>query len=189
MRGRMLAIVSVGVAGAAVALAVTASASARIGGRTFGETYPVAFALCTNAHPGTLPAKLQPQAAAVITACETLENAFAPLVSTVDAAESAYLGTVSVQKALVAAACPQPVTDAVACAGARATARSAVATARTTERTAVATYRAAIEANRGAFWSTIQPLRGPRVGTRALRRALRRDRALRRALRRARLRA
>jgi hypothetical protein len=79
------------IAGAALALTltVTTSAFARAGDRPFAETYPVASALCVKAHAGTLGSKLvSRQAAAVITACDTLENAYGPLVSTVDAAEA-----------------------------------------------------------------------------------------------------
>jgi hypothetical protein len=152
---------TLGIAGAALALTltVTTSAFARAGDRPFAETYPVASALCVKAHAGTLGSKLQPQAAAVITSCDTLENAYGPLVSTVDAAESTYLGVVSTQKGLVTAACPRPVTDQSACAAARATAKSTVAAAKTTEQTAVTAYHTAVEANRTTFWSAISALR------------------------------
>ena len=152
---------TLGIAGATVALAltVTTSAFARAGDRPFAQTYPVASALCVKAHAGTLGSKLEPQAAAVITACDTLENAYGPLVSTVDAAEATYLSVVSKQKGLVTAACPKPVTNQSACAAARATAKSTIATARSTEQAAVTAYHTAIEANRTTFWSTISALR------------------------------
>jgi hypothetical protein len=152
---------TLGIAGAALALTLTmtTSAFARAGDRPFAQTYPVASVLCVKAHAGTLGPKLQPQAAAVITACDTLENAYGPLVSTVDAAESTYLSVVSTQKGLVTAACPMPVTNQSACAAARATAKSTIAAARMTEHTAATAYRTAIEANRTTFWNTIGALR------------------------------
>jgi hypothetical protein len=143
----------------AVMLASVTSAFARAGDRPFVQTYPVASALCAKARAGTLPAKLAPSAAAVTAACDTLENAFPPLVSTVDAAESTLLGTLSAQKALVATACLKPVTNKPACASARATAKSTDAAARSTNRAAAATYRGAVEANRMTFWSAISALR------------------------------
>lgn len=152
---------TLGIAGAVLALTLTATASAfaRAGDRTFADTYPVASTLCVKAHAGTLGPKLQPQAAAVVSACDTLQNAFGPLVSTVDAAEGTYLTVVSTQKGLVTAACPKPVTNHAACATARGTAKSTIAAAKTTEQTAVTAYKTAIEANRVTFWSTISALR------------------------------
>jgi hypothetical protein len=143
-----------------VTLTVTASAMARAGDRTAAETYPVATALCVNAHAATLPPRLEPSAAKVIVACDTLANAFGPLVSTVDAAEAQFLSTVSNQKSLVAAACPRPVKDHAACLAARTTKHTTNAAARVTLQSAVATFHTAVEANRTTFWSTIQPLRG-----------------------------
>ena len=100
MRRPMLGVV---VAATAVLLTVTASAMARDGDRTLGDTYPVATGLCVKGHAGGLPAKLEGKRTAVIAVCDTLDNAFAPLVSTVDAAEATYLNTLSAQRALVAA--------------------------------------------------------------------------------------
>lgn len=159
MRRKMLAVLG---AVAVASLAVSSSALARAGDRSVDQTYPVATTLCARAHAGTLPPKLAPQAAAVISACDTLVNAFAPLQSAVDAAEAAFLTTVSQQKALVAAACPRPVSDHAACHAARETKRTTIAAARSTRLTAATSYRAAIEANRTTFWTTIQSLRsGP----------------------------
>jgi len=124
------------------------------------QTYPVATALCVRAHAGTLPAKLQPSVSAVISACDTLENAFPPLVATVDAAESEYLSTVSSQKALVTAPCTRPVSNHGACATVRADVHAAIVTAHGNEAAAVLTFHTAVEANRKAFWSTIESLRG-----------------------------
>jgi hypothetical protein len=143
----------------AVMLASGTSAFARAGDRPFVQTYPVASALCAKAKAGTLPAKLVPSAAAVTAACDTLENAFAPLVSTVDAAEATLLSTLSAQKTLVASACVKPVTNQTACAGARATAKSTDTAARSTNRAAVVAYHGAIEGNRMTFWSAISALR------------------------------
>jgi hypothetical protein len=138
---------------------MSSSALARVGDRSVDQTYPVATALCARAHASTLPTKLAPQSAAVISACNTLVNAFAPLQSTVDAAEAAYLTTVSQQKALVAAACTRPVSDHAACNAARDTKTTTIATAATTRMNAATSYRTAIEANRTTFWATIQSLR------------------------------
>ena len=143
----------------AVSLTVTGSAMARAGDRTLAQTYPAATALCLRAHAGTLPPRLALHRAAVIEACNTLDNAFAPLVSTVDAAEATFLNTVAAQKALVAAACPRPVVDKVACDNARATARSTDSAALSTRQGAVMAFHTAVEANRNTFWTTIQGLR------------------------------
>jgi len=145
----------------AVSLAVTGSAMARAGDRTLAQTYPAATALCVTAHTGTLPPKLAAHRVTVIAACDTLDNAFAPLVSTVDSAEAAYLSTVAAQKALVAAACPRPVPASAkaACDSARATATSTDADALTTRQGAVTAFHTAIEANRTTFWNTVQSLR------------------------------
>jgi hypothetical protein len=156
MRRKMLAVLGAVVV---VSLAASSSALARAGDRAVIETYPVATVLCARTHAATLPPKLAPQATAVMTACDTLVSAFAPLQSTVDAAEAAFLTTVSEQKALVAAACPATVTDHAACHAARATAKATIATAATTRLNAANAYRAAIEANRTTFWSTIGSLR------------------------------
>ena len=151
-------LITVGTA-VAVSLTMSAGAMARAGDRTVVETYPVATALCVKAHTAVLPTKLAPKSAQVIAACNTLENAFVPLVSTVDGAEAAYLSTVANQKALVAAACPRPVTDKAACLAARTTARTTDGTARMTLRTAVTTFQNAVETNRLAFWAAISALR------------------------------
>jgi len=151
-----------GIAGAALlaSLALSSSALARAGDRTVEQTYPVATALCVGAHAGTLPPKLAPQSAAVIRACDTLINAFAPLQSTVDAAEATFLTTVSQQQDLVAAACKRPVSDHAACVAARETKHTTITNAANTRLSAAMTYRQSIEANRTTFWSTIQSLRG-----------------------------
>jgi hypothetical protein len=156
MRIRTLGVSAVTIA---VALTVTASAFARAGDRPFAQTYPVASALCARAEAGTLSAKLAPSATAVTTACDTLKNAFLPLVSTIDAAEATLLNTLAAQKALVGAACPIPVSDHAACASARATAKSTDMAARTTAQGAATAYHGAVEANRMTFWSTISALR------------------------------
>ncbi|HVC85093.1 MAG TPA: hypothetical protein VNC12_07550 [Solirubrobacteraceae bacterium] len=160
MRRQVLGIVGAAIA---VSLTVPGSALARAGDRTFAETYPAATALClrATAHPATLGRKLEPQAAAVIAACQTLDNAFLPLVSTVDAAEAALLNTIAAQKLLVATACPRPVptSEKAACQTARATAHTTDAAARSTRQTAVTAFHTAIEANRTTFWSTISSLR------------------------------
>jgi hypothetical protein len=147
------------VAAIAVTLTVAPSALARAGDRTLEHTYPVATGLCAKAHQSTLVPRLETKRAAVLAACDTLENAFAPLVVTVDAAEAQYLSTVASQKTLVAAACARPVKDKAACESARATARTTDAAARSTLASAVLAFHTAIEANRTTFWSTISSLR------------------------------
>ena len=147
------------VAAIAVMLTVTASASARAGDRSLAETYPVATELCAKAHTATLPPRLESKVASVIVACNTLENAFAPLVVTVDAAEAQFLSTVAAQRALVAAACTKPVKDHAACESARATARTTDRAALATRQAAVLAFHTAIEANRTTFWTTIAALR------------------------------
>ena len=160
MRRQMLGIVGAAIA---VSLTVPGSALARAGDRSFADTYPVASALCLKAaaHPATLGRRLEPNAATVVAACQTLDNPFLSLVSTVDAAEATLLNTISAQKLLVATACPRPVpaSEKAACEAARATAHTTDATARTTEQTAVEAFRTAIETNRTTFWSTIMSLR------------------------------
>ena len=147
------------VAAIAVMLTVTASASARVGDRTLIDTYPVATQLCVKAHASTLPPKLESKVASVIVACDTLENAFAPLVVTVDAAEAQFLSTLSDQRALVAAACTKPVKDHAACEAARATSRTTRLAALATRQAAVLAFHTAIEANRNTFWTTVAALR------------------------------
>lgn len=145
---------------AVASLGVSSSAFARAGDRGVDQTYPVATALCVKAHAGTLPARLAPQVSAVVSACDTLENAFPPLVATVDAAESQYLYVVSTQKGLVATACTRPVAVQATCATARRNARTTMIAAHGTEGTAVLAFHTAVETNRTTFWSTIQSLRG-----------------------------
>ena len=151
----------IGSAAAACVLAlVTASgAFARAGDRTAARTYPVASALCVSAHNDVLPRRLTAAKTQVLAACDTLLNAFGPLVATVDAAEATLLNTLSTQKGLVAAACPKPVVNAAACQAARSTAISVDGSARLTELGAVTAFHTAIEANRTTFWTTIQSLR------------------------------
>jgi hypothetical protein len=149
---------SIAVAGV-LALVVPGSAFARAGDRTLVETYPAATALCAKARAGLLAPRLARQRAQVLAACDTLENAFGPLVSAVDSAEAAYLTTVSNQRSLVATACVRPVADAAACRAARATRQSTDAAALAARVTAVAQFRASIDANRNTFWTTIQALR------------------------------
>jgi hypothetical protein len=166
MRRQVLGIVGAAIA---VSLTVPGSALARAGDRTFAETYPAATALClrATAQPATLGRKLEPQAPKVIAACQTLNNAFLPLVSTVDAAEAALLNTLAAQKLLVSTACPRPVpaSEKAACQAARATSRTTDTTARSTEHAAVTTFHTAIEANRTTFWSAIASLRSTATPT------------------------
>jgi len=152
-------------AACALPLSFAAGASARAGERTFVQTYPVASALCVRAHDGTLPASLASSRSQVIAACDALQNAFGPLVSAVDAAESTYLDTVSTERGDVATACAKPVTNRTACFDARQTARSTDETALSTRLSAVGTFHAAVEQNRATFWTTIAGLRRPPSGT------------------------
>jgi hypothetical protein len=156
MRRQMLGCIGAAIA---VMLTVTGSAFARTGDRTVVEAYPVATALCVKAHAGTLPRGLAPSAPQVLAVCDTLENAFAPLVATVDAAEAQFLTTIANQKALVAAACVKPVSDHAACLAARTTRRTTVSAALRTRQAAVLTFHTAIEANRTTFWTAISALR------------------------------
>ena len=162
MRRQVLGIVGAAIA---VSLTVPGSALARAGDRTFADTYPVASALCARAaaHPATLGPKLEPNAALVVIACQTLDNAFLTRVSTVDVAEATLLNTIAAQKLLVATACPRPVpaSEKAACTAARAT----DATARSTEQAAVTAFHTAIEANRTTFWSTVGSLRSTTTTT------------------------
>jgi hypothetical protein len=154
-RGLVGSIAAVG----ALALLAPAGASARAGERTLAETYPVATALCAKARIGALPPRLTGDRLQVLAACDTLENAFGPLVSAVDSAEAAYLTTVANQRTLVATACARPVANAPACRTARDNRRSTDAAALATRATAVAQFRASVRANRDAFWTTIRALR------------------------------
>lgn len=166
MRRQVLGIVGAAIA---VSLTVPGSALARAGDRTFADTYPVASALCVRAaaHPAALGPKLEPNAAAVVAACQTLDNPFLTIVSTVDAAEATLLNTISAQKLLVASACPRPVpaSEKAACEAARATAHTTDTNARTTEQAAVTAFHTSIEANRTTFWSTIGSLRSSTTTT------------------------
>ncbi len=148
------------VAGAcALTLAASGTALAHAGHRTFAHTYPVATILCQKAHANTLPSRLAASRSQVIAACNTLENAFGPLVATVDNAESTYLSTIAEQRTLVDTACARPVTNHAACQAARATRRSTDRAARSTLETAVATFHGAVETNRQTFWATIRSVR------------------------------
>jgi hypothetical protein len=154
-RGLVGSIAAVG----ALALLAPAGASARAGDRTLAETYPVATALCAKARSGALPPRLAGDRAQVLTACDTLENAFGPLVSAVDNAEAAFLTTLANQRTLVATACARPVADAAACRAARTTRRSADAAALAARAIAVTQFHASVKANRDTFWATIRALR------------------------------
>jgi hypothetical protein len=156
MRRQMLGFVGAAVA---VMLTVTPGALARAGDRTVVETYPVATALCARAHAGTLPPELAPSSPQVLALCDTLENAFAPLVSTVDAAEAQFLTTIANDRAAVGKACAKPVSDHAACLAARVARRAADDAALATRRSAVLAFRTAIEANRTTFWTGISALR------------------------------
>src|SRR3954470_16428751 len=68
------------------ALAAPATASAHQGAPGFGHTYPVANGLCTHAAAGKLPRRLQPSAAQVTQACDTLQAAFTQAQSDLQAA-------------------------------------------------------------------------------------------------------
>jgi hypothetical protein len=166
MRRQMLGIVGAAIA---VSLTVPGSALARAGDRSFADTYPVASALCVRAaaHPATLGQKLEPNAAAVVMACQALDGPFLGLESTVDTAEATLLNTIAAQKLLVASACPRPVpaSEKAACVMVRGTAHTTDATARSTEQAAVTAFHAAIEANRTTFWSTIGSLRSSATTT------------------------
>jgi hypothetical protein len=148
------------VAGAcALALATSGTAFARAGDRTVDETYPVATALCVKARTNTLPARLMANRSGVLAACYALENAYGPLVTTVDDAEAAYLATVAAQRSLAATACTRPVANVTTCQAARTTRRTSDTTALTTRRSAVDSYHASVEATRTTFWTTVQGLR------------------------------
>ena len=147
------------VAGAcALTLAASGQAIARAGDRTAAETYPVATDLCQRAAAGNLGARLEASRSQVLADCDALVNAYGPLVSTVDAAESQELATIAAQRSLVASACAKPVADRAACQAARATAITTDGAARTTLRTAVLAYHTAVENNRQTFWSAIEAL-------------------------------
>ena len=155
---RQLPLIAVAVA--VVSLVAATSALAQAGDRSVDQTYPVATALCVRDHAGAPPTKLAPQVSAVVSACDTLENAFGPLVVTVEAAQTQDLSVVSTQKGLVTAACVRPVSDHSACVDARTSAHAAIVAARGIERTAAVSFHTSVEANRSAFWTTIQSLRG-----------------------------
>lgn len=153
------AIGCIAAAACALPLVSAGSASARAGERSAAETYPAATALCERARGGTLPPRLTGSATQVIAACDTLQNAFGPLVTTVDSAESTYLGVLSTQRGLVSTACARPVSDRATCITARETRRSTDASARATRISAVAQFRASVESNRATFWTTVLSLR------------------------------
>jgi hypothetical protein len=159
MRMRLLA--SAGTA-IAIALVSAASAMALPGTRTFAQTYPFASALCAKAESASLGKRLEPSRDQVLAACTALEQPFAGLEATVTSAETQYAQTVANERALVVAACPQPVTRAEhpACRTVRLTRRSADSTALLARHDAVVAFISALEANRVTFWTTIHSLRG-----------------------------
>ena len=150
--------------GAAIVITLMSAASAMAlpGTRTFATTYPFASALCVKAEAGSLAKRLETSRDQVRSACRTLEQPFTGLEATVTSAETQYAQTVANERALVVAACPQPVTRAEhpACRTVRLTRRSADSTALLARHDAVVAFISALEANRVTFWTTIHSLRG-----------------------------
>ena len=155
----------IGCIATACALASAGTAFARAGDRSVAQTYPVATALCVKARNSALPKGLVANRAGVLAVCDRLDNAFGPLVTTVDNAEAAYLATLGQQRSLVAAACTRPVASRAACTDARHTAHRTDAATLATRVAAVAAFHAAVEANRATFWTTVAGLRSPSSST------------------------
>jgi hypothetical protein len=149
----------IAVAAILATLGIAGVASAKAGDRTFEQTYPVASGLCAKAVAGTLPKRLEPQAAQVTTACNTLQSAFGPLQTTVKNAEAQYAAGLAAVKASIQSAC---VTKGPACRTARIQGRAQKRNLRVLRHLAVRTYYVNIEANRRTFWATIHALRGGR---------------------------
>lgn len=151
-----------GAAAAFVAsIGIAASAGAATPGTlTLDQTYPVASQLCVKATAGTLPKRLEASQSQVIAACNTLENAFGPLQTTVTQAEQTFQNAIAAEKSKVQAVCP-PANAAgrPACHSARVDAHLADAAARLTVREAVQTYRDSVQSNRQTFWNAIASLR------------------------------
>ena len=144
---------------AAASLVASSSALARAGDRTVDETYPVATALCAKAVAGTLPKRLEPQAAQVTAACNTLQGAFGPLQTAVLSAQTQFTAGLAAVKASIQSACA---TKGKACRTARIQGRAQRRNLRALHKLAVKTYYVNVEANRRTFWATIHALRGGR---------------------------
>jgi hypothetical protein len=142
-----------------VALAFPALASAKAGDRSFAQTYPYASALCAKVAAGQTPPKLKGSEAKVSQACATLQNAFGPLQTAVQAANSQLRSGIQNERATVKQAC-QPGAVRAKCREARRNGRLMIASLRRQHRAAVRLYYTSIETNRRKFWATIRALRG-----------------------------
>lgn len=159
MRTRLLACTGTTIV---IALGSAAGAMALPGARTFAQTYPVASALCLRAQAANLGKRLEPSRDQVLSACATLEQPFAGFEAIVTNAEAQYAQTFARESALVAAACPQPLTstERPTCRTARLSRRVADSSALLARHNAVVALIVSVEANRVTFWSTIHALRG-----------------------------
>jgi hypothetical protein len=148
---------------AAVSLGVAAPvAAAHARPRVYGQTYPVASALCSRVAAGTAPKRLSDDSAQITAACTTLTNSYDQTVTSYQTAITPIVGQVKSTIATVRAA--------------RQTARqthswtayeTVVTQARTTLKglrldvsSAQRTYITAIRAARHTFWMTIHALPG-----------------------------
>jgi len=141
-------------------LALTGTASAAPGTRSFQVTYPIASKLCSET---TLPHSLQGEQAQVTAACGTLQSSYNAAVTAGQTAESSFAAAVQAARSAAQAACvPAPATRAghVTCRQARVKTRSEVLSQRTGLRLALRQFHLSIEQARVTFWTTIHGLRG-----------------------------
>lgn len=151
----------VAVTAAIAPLAVPSAAGARAGDRTFQQTYPVASQLCANVAAGKAK-HLKRFAPQVLADCAVLQNAFNAAHSTVLAARAATAVAITADRAVIAAACPKPLTHRPLCDRTRDPELRAIAALERQQIRAARRYYRTIEANRRIFWRAIRALPGER---------------------------
>jgi hypothetical protein len=144
----------------AATLAITATADAKAGERTYQQTYPVASQLCANVAAGKGPKRLRPYAAQVLADCATLSAGFSSAQSAVLAAQASFASGLAADKAAIAAVCTPPVKNHPLCRSTRRNENAAIRALRREHTAAVHLYYTTVEANRRTFWAAIHSLPG-----------------------------
>jgi hypothetical protein len=147
----------------AATLAVTGTAGAKAGERSFQQTYPVASQLCAKVAAGKGPKRLRPFAAQVASDCSTLTSGFTAAQSAVLAAQTTFANGLAADRAAIAAACTPPVKNRPLCRSTRRSEHAAIVALRREHTAAVRLYYTTVEANRHAFWAAIHSLPGGRT--------------------------
>jgi hypothetical protein len=153
---------SIAAAAIAATLAVTGTAGAKAGERTFQQTYPVASQLCAKVAIGKGPKRLRPFAAQVAADCTTLSSGFSAAQSAVLAAQASFASGLAADRAAIAAVCTPPVKNRPLCRSTRRSEHAAIVALRREHTAALHLYYTTVEANRHAFWAAIHSLPGGR---------------------------